>query len=94
MGLIFDHPRLAALTLTRVAAEEAQGPGELTSRMHAIIEDLMRRNGADYLAELVIVLARDRFIALDDFARVTGTSTDQLLNELELEALEGPDDGS
>lgn len=93
MGLIFDDPRLAALTLTRVAAEEAQGPGELTGRMHAILEDLMRRNGADYLAELVIVLARDRFIALDDFARVTGTSTDELLDALEIEALEGPDGG-
>ena len=50
MGLIFDHPRLAALTLTRVAAEEAQGPGELTSRMHAIIEDLMRRHGGNLSA--------------------------------------------
>lgn len=58
--------RLPALTLTHVAAEEAQGPGELAGRMHTIVEDLMRRNGVEYLAELVIVLARDRFIALDD----------------------------
>ncbi|WP_104141250.1 hypothetical protein [Arthrobacter sp. ZGTC131] len=93
MGLIYDDPQPAALTLTRVAAEEAQGPGELTGRMHAILEDLIRRNGVDYLAELVIVLARDRFIALDDLARVTGTSTDELLDAVELEALEGLDDG-
>jgi hypothetical protein len=94
MGLIFDDPQLAALTLTRVAAEEAQGPGPLTGRMHTILEDLMRRNGVDYLEELVIVLARDRFTALDDFARVTGTSTDELLDAVELEALDGLDDGS
>ncbi|WP_426979956.1 hypothetical protein ACQCSU_21925 (plasmid) [Pseudarthrobacter sp. O4] len=76
MGLIYDDPQLAALTLTRIAAEEAEGPGELTGRMHAILDDLMQRNGADYL---------------DDFARVTRTSTAQLLDSAEIEALEGLD---
>jgi hypothetical protein len=93
MGLIYDEPQLAALTLTRIAAEEAEGPGELTGRMHTILDDLMRRNGADYLTELVIILARDRFIALDDFARVTSTSTAKLLEAAEIEALEGLEDG-
>jgi len=29
MGLIYDNPDLAALTLTRLAAEESEGPGAL-----------------------------------------------------------------
>jgi hypothetical protein len=29
MGLIYDNPDLAALTLTRPAAEESEGPGGL-----------------------------------------------------------------
>jgi hypothetical protein len=33
MGLIYDIPDLAALTLTRLAAEEAEGPGALEGRM-------------------------------------------------------------
>jgi hypothetical protein len=33
MGLIYDNPDLAALTLTRLAAEEAEGPGALEGRM-------------------------------------------------------------
>jgi hypothetical protein len=41
----------------------------------------------------VIVLARARFIALDDLARAAGTSTAQLLDGAEIEALEGLDDG-
>ncbi|WP_104062322.1 hypothetical protein [Arthrobacter sp. 4R501] len=66
MGLIYDVPTLAALTLTRIAAEESEGPTELTGRMHSVLDDLVQRNGPGYLAELVIVLARARFIALDD----------------------------
>jgi hypothetical protein len=93
MGLIYDDPQLAALTLTRIAAEESEGPGELTGRMHTVVDDLVQRNGADYLAELVIVLARDRFIALDDFARATGTGTAELLDSMEVGALEDLDDG-
>ena len=33
MGLIYDNPDLAALTLTRLAAEESEGPGALKGRM-------------------------------------------------------------
>jgi hypothetical protein len=93
MGLIYDDPTLAALTLTRIAAEESEGPSELTGRMHAVLDDLSQRNGAEYLAELVIVLARSRFIALDDLARATGGSTAELLDAAEVLALEGLDDG-
>ena len=46
MGLIYDDPKLAALTLTRIAAEESEGPTELTGRMHAFPDDLVQRNGA------------------------------------------------
>lgn len=53
----------------------------------------MQRNGADYLAELVIVLARARFIALDDLAGATGPSAAELLDMAEVEALEGLNDG-
>ncbi|MGK3957647.1 hypothetical protein ACLKOZ_15820 [Arthrobacter sp. R4] len=46
MGLIYDDPKLPALTLTRIAAEESEGPTELTGRMHAFPDDLVQRNGA------------------------------------------------
>lgn len=94
MGLIYDDPRLAALTLTRVAAEESEGPSELTGRMREVLDDLVQRNGTGYLAELAITLARARFIALDELARATGTSTAELLDKVEIEALEGIDDGA
>jgi hypothetical protein len=74
MGLIYDDPQLAALTLTRIAAEESEGPSAMTGRMRAVLDDLAQRNGAEYLADLVIVLARARFAALDDLARATGTA--------------------
>jgi hypothetical protein len=93
MGLIYDDPTLAALTLTRIAAEESEGPSELTGRMHVVLDDLSQRNGAEYLAELVIVLARARFIALDDLARATGGRTAELLDAAEVLALESLDDG-
>jgi hypothetical protein len=93
MGPIYDDPRLAALTLMRIAAEETQGPGELTVRMHAVLDDLAQRNGAGHLAELAIALARTGFIALDELARVTGNSTTELLDAVEIDALEGLDDG-
>jgi hypothetical protein len=93
MGAIYDDPRLAALTLMRIAAEESQGPSELTGRMQAVLDDLAQRNGAGSLAELAIALARTGFIALDELARVTGNSTADLLDAVELDALEGLDDG-
>jgi hypothetical protein len=92
MGLIYDDPRLAALTLMRIAAEESRGPNELSVRMHAILDDLVQRNGPEYLAELAIALARSGFVALDELAKVTGNSTAELLDAVELEALEDLDD--
>jgi hypothetical protein len=62
--------------------------------MHTVLDDLVQRNGLAYLAELAIVLARSRFIALDDLARATGASTEELLDAAEVQALEGLDDGS
>ena len=93
MGLIYDDPRLAALTLTRIAAEESGGPNELTGRMHAVLIDLVQRNGPAFLAELIVALARAGFVALDELAKVTGASTGELLDAVELEVLEGLDDG-
>lgn len=93
MGLIYDDPRLAALTLTRIAAEEAEGPSELTGRMREVLDDLVQRNGSGYLAELAIALARARFIALDGLARATGTGTAELLDAVEVDTLDGLDDG-
>lgn len=93
MGLIYDDSRLAALTLMRIAAEESEGPGELTGRIRAVLDDLARRNGNEYLKELVIALARSGYIALDELATVTGNSTAALLDAVELEALEDLDEG-
>jgi hypothetical protein len=93
MGLMYDDPRLAALTLLRIAAEEAEGPTELTGHMHAVLDDLVERNGREYLAELAIALARTGFIALDELARTTGNNTTELLDAVEVDTLEGLDDG-
>lgn len=92
MGLIYDDPRLAALTLMRIAAEESEGPGELTGRMRVVLDDLAQRNGAEYLTELTIALARAGFIALDELARATGNSTAELLDAVEVDTLEGLDE--
>lgn len=92
MGLIYDDPRLAALTLMRIAAEESEGPSELTGRMRAVLDDLAERNGTEYLAELAIALARAGFIALDELARATGNSTAELLDAVEVDILEGLDE--
>jgi hypothetical protein len=94
MGLIYDDPRLAALTLMPIAAEESEGPNELTRRMHAVLLDLVQRNGPAYLPELIVALARAGFIALDELAKVTGNSTAELLDAVELETLEELDDGN
>ncbi|MFF2317757.1 hypothetical protein ACFVTE_15985 [Arthrobacter sp. NPDC058097] len=93
MGPMYDDPRLAALTLLRIAAEESEGPSELTGRMHAVLDDLVKRNGAGYLAELAIALARTGFIALDEHARATGNSTAEILDAVEIDTIEGLDDG-
>lgn len=89
MGLIYDDPDLSALTLTRIAAEESEGPGHLTGRMLSYLADLERRNGADYVKSLAIALARAHFKTVDDLARATRTEPTRLLDAAEVEALGG-----
>jgi hypothetical protein len=100
MGLIYDNPDLAALTLTRLAAEESEGPGTLEGPMRNYLDDLEQRNGTAYLERVAITLARVHFKSLDDLARVhfkslddlaraTGTDAARLLDAAEVEALEG-----
>ncbi len=88
MGLIYDDPDLAALTLTRLAAEESKGPGTLEGRMLDYLSDLEQRNGTAYLELVAITLARVHFKSLDDLARATGEDTTTLLNDAEMKALE------
>lgn len=90
MGLIYDNPELAALTLTRLAAEESEGPGALEGRMRDYLGDLEQRNGTAYLELVAITLARAHFRTLDDLARVTGADSAGLLDAAEVEALEVP----
>jgi hypothetical protein len=88
MGLIYDNPDLAALTLTRLATEESEGPGALEGRMLEYLGDLERRNGPAYLELVAITLARVHFKSLDDLARATGDDSAALLDAAEVEALE------
>jgi hypothetical protein len=94
MGLIYDNPDLAALTLTRLAAEESEGPGALEGRMRHYLDDLEQRNGTAYLELVAITLARVHFKAMDDLARATGDDSAALLDAAEVEALESLDGGS
>jgi hypothetical protein len=89
MGLIYDNPDLAALTLTRLAAEESEGPGALEGRMLDYLDGLEQRNGTAYLELVAITLARVHFKALDDLARTTGVDATSLLDAAEVQALEG-----
>jgi hypothetical protein len=89
MGLIYDNPDLAALTLTRLAAEESEGPGALEGRMLGYLSDLEQRNGTDYLELVAIALARVHFKSLDDLARTTGAEAADLIDAAEADALEG-----
>ncbi|MET1065346.1 MAG: hypothetical protein ABWX85_10290 [Arthrobacter sp.] len=88
MGLIYDNPDLAALTLPRIAAEESEGPGALEGRMLEYLAGLEQRNGTAYLELVAITLARVHFKSLDDLARVTGADSKTLLDAAEIEALE------
>lgn len=87
MGLLYDSPDLAALTLTRLAAEESEGPGALEGRMIDYLGGLEQRNGAAYLQLVAITLARIHFKSLDDLARATGAGAEGLLDAAEVEAL-------
>ena len=89
MGLIYDNPDLAALTLSRLAAEESEGPGPLERRMRDYLDDLEQRNGTAYLELVAIALARVHFKSLDALARATGADATGLLDAAEVEALEG-----
>jgi hypothetical protein len=93
MGLIYDNPDLAALTLTRLAAEEWECPGALEGRMRHYLDDLEQRNGTPFLELVAITLARLHFKALDDLARATGDDPAALLDAAEVEALESLDGG-
>jgi hypothetical protein len=88
MGLIYDDPDLAALTLVRIVADESEGPGCLDGRMCNYLSDLEQRNGADYVKTLAVALARAHFKTVDDLARATGTESAMLLNAAEVDALD------
>ncbi len=88
MGLTYDHPGLAAVTITRIAAEENDGPGTLTARMRTMVQDLVDRNGLDGVAELALSLARQHFAAQDSLSRATGQSVESLLDALEVDELD------
>jgi hypothetical protein len=94
MSPLYDHAGLAAVVLTRIAAEESEGPGEMTGRMSEYIADLVERNGPNIATELAIAVARQHFIALDTLARQLNVPAAQLLDALEAELLESLDDGS
>ena len=94
MSLLYDHAGLAAVVLTRIVAEESEGPSEMTGRMSEYITDLVERNGSTAATELAIALARQHFIALDTLARQLNVSAGQLLDALEVELLESLDDGN
>lgn len=95
MSLLYDHSGLAAVGLTRTAAEESEGPSQMTGRMSEYITDLVERNGPTAATELAIALARQHFIALDTLARqLNDVSAGQLLDTLEVELLESLDDGN
>jgi hypothetical protein len=93
MSLLYDHAGFAAVVLTRIAAEESEGPSEMTGRMSEYITDLVERNGPTAATELAIALARQHFIALDTLARQLNVSAGHLLDALEVELLESLDDG-
>ena len=94
MCLLYDHAGLAAVVLTRIAAEESEGPSEMTVRMSDYIAGLVERNGPTAATELAIAVARQHFIALDTLARQLNVPAGQLLDALEVELLESLDDGS
>jgi hypothetical protein len=89
MALIYDNPDLAALTLTRLAAEESEGPGTLDGRMLDYLDGLEQRNGTAYLELVAITLARVYFKSLDTLARTIGADSTALLDAAEVDALEG-----
>lgn len=53
MGLTYDHAGLAAVIMTRIAAEEAEEPGHPTGRMTDFVAGLVDRNGPDAATDLL-----------------------------------------
>jgi hypothetical protein len=94
MSLLNDHAGLAAVVLTRMAAEEAEGPNHLTGRMRGYVADLVERIGPGAATYLATALARQHFTTLDTLATVQGTSSNELLDALELEQLEVIEEGT
>ncbi|MFJ5695093.1 hypothetical protein ACIP9X_14750 [Arthrobacter sp. NPDC093125] len=94
MGLLYDDPRLAALALTRIAAEEADGPSELTGRMHEVLDDLVERNGTGYLTELAIALPGQGLSPLMNWPGSPGPARQSCSMQWKSRALEGFDDGA
>lgn len=92
MSLLYDHAGLAAVVLTRIAAEESEGPGQMTGRMNEFISDMVEHNGPDAAAGLAVALARQHFITLDALATERNISAAQLLDAIEVDQMEQPDD--
>lgn len=61
MGLIYGNPDLAALTLTRLAAEESEGLGAKEGRMHDDLDDVEQRNHTAHIDLVAITVARVHF---------------------------------
>jgi hypothetical protein len=93
MGLVYDNPDLAALTLTRLAAEESEGPGAPEGRMLDYLGGLEQRNGTAYVELVAITLARVHFKSVDDLAQAAGDDSAALLDAAEVEVLKGLDGG-
>jgi hypothetical protein len=91
MRLLYHHAGLAAVVLTRMAAEEAEGPNHLTGRMRGYVADLVERNGPGAATCLAIALAHQHFTTLDTLATVQAASSNKLLDALELEQQESID---
>jgi hypothetical protein len=90
MSLLNDDAGLAGLVLTRIAAEESEGPAKMSVRIGDYIADLVERNGPAAATELAI--APPAFIALDTLATQLNVQAGQLLDALEVELLESLDD--
>ena len=78
--------------MTRMAAEESEGPGQLTGRMTELVTELVRRNGPNTATDLAIALARQHFTILAAAAQAINVPVDELLAALELEQLAGLED--
>lgn len=93
MSLPYDHAGMAAIVLTRIAAEESEGPGQLTGRMTEYVADVVERKGPGTATEVLIALARQHFRILDAVAEVINLPVNMLLDALEVEQMESLEDG-